>query len=320
MVLAARIREMLGLPGMTVEETVPFRDKEIMKRVLDRAGIRTPKHGSATTVRGVREEVERIGFPVIVKPIAGAGSSHTYRVDSARQLEEIVPALRSVDEVSIEEFVEGEDCTFDTLCIGGEIRHFSVAFYRPRALLIKELEWVSPMTVAVRDPLDERWRSGVEMGPPVLSAMRFRTGLTHMEWYRTADGEAVFGEVGARPPGAHLVDLMNFACDIDLYTGWAEAVCHGRFTQKVERTYNSAWVFKRAEGQGRIQRVEGLDRLMAEIGEHVCAIDLNPIGSPRRDFRQVLAGDGKVFVRHPDLGRLLEIADRVATELRMYAS
>src|SRR3712207_7260919 len=31
MVLAARIRETLGVPGMTVEETLPFRDKELMK-------------------------------------------------------------------------------------------------------------------------------------------------------------------------------------------------------------------------------------------------------------------------------------------------
>ena len=36
MVLAARIREELGLPGMTVEQTIPFRDKELMKQVLDR--------------------------------------------------------------------------------------------------------------------------------------------------------------------------------------------------------------------------------------------------------------------------------------------
>ena len=35
MILAARIRESFGLPGMTVEQTVPFRDKEQMKRVLD---------------------------------------------------------------------------------------------------------------------------------------------------------------------------------------------------------------------------------------------------------------------------------------------
>ena len=86
MILAARMREELGLPGMTVAETVPFRDKEKMKQVLDAAGIRTPRHASATTVAGVREAAERIGYPLIVKPIAGAGSADTYRVDSAAEL------------------------------------------------------------------------------------------------------------------------------------------------------------------------------------------------------------------------------------------
>src|SRR5918911_3899769 len=50
MILAARIRESLGLPGMTVAETVPYRDKERMKQAIDAAGIRTPRHASATTV------------------------------------------------------------------------------------------------------------------------------------------------------------------------------------------------------------------------------------------------------------------------------
>src|SRR5919205_1733614 len=38
MVLAARIREDLGLPGLTVARTVPFRDKERMKQAIDAAG------------------------------------------------------------------------------------------------------------------------------------------------------------------------------------------------------------------------------------------------------------------------------------------
>ena len=38
MVLAARIRETFGLPGMTVAQTMPFRDKERMKQALDAAG------------------------------------------------------------------------------------------------------------------------------------------------------------------------------------------------------------------------------------------------------------------------------------------
>ena len=66
MVLAARIREMLGLPGMTVEQTVPFRDKEKMKQVLDDHGIRTPKHFSTKTIDGIREAANEIGFPICV--------------------------------------------------------------------------------------------------------------------------------------------------------------------------------------------------------------------------------------------------------------
>src|SRR5690242_21613080 len=46
MMLAARLREELGLPGLTAGQTVPFRDKELMKEVLGAAGLRTPGHRS----------------------------------------------------------------------------------------------------------------------------------------------------------------------------------------------------------------------------------------------------------------------------------
>ena len=52
MILAARLREELGLPGLTVAQTVPFRDKERMKQLLDAAGLRTPRHVAAGTVAG----------------------------------------------------------------------------------------------------------------------------------------------------------------------------------------------------------------------------------------------------------------------------
>ena len=63
MVLAARLREELGLPGLTVEQTVPFRDKERMKQLLDAAGLRTPWHVAARTVADVWAAAERVGYP-----------------------------------------------------------------------------------------------------------------------------------------------------------------------------------------------------------------------------------------------------------------
>ena len=322
MILAAKLREHLSLPGMTVTETLPFRDKEIMKQRLDDAGIRTPLHASVTTADGCRDAAAAIGFPetpIVVKPIAGAGSADTYHLKTVEELEEVLPRLAHVPEVSVEEFIEGEDFTFDTVCVDGEIGHYSIAFYRPRALQSRTLEWVSPQTIVVRDPDDPALRQGKEMGEAVLKALGFRTGFTHMEWFRKPSGEAVFGEIAARPPGAHLVDLINFAADVDVYTGWAEAVCHGRFTQNVERRYNAAWIVKRAQGEGIIRRIEGLERLMAELSEHVVSLDLLPVGTPRRNWKQTLVSDGMIMVRHPDLGRTLEIADRFGTELQMFA-
>src|SRR3954469_25694086 len=108
MLLAARIRETFGLPGLTVEQTLPFRDKETMKRVLDAAGIRTPWHVSARTVAEVWAAAEKVGYPLIVKPIAGAGSADTYRVNSPQELTDVLPMLRHVPEVSVEEFVDGK--------------------------------------------------------------------------------------------------------------------------------------------------------------------------------------------------------------------
>ncbi len=320
MVLAARLREVLGVPGLTVEETLPFRDKEIMKRVLDAAGIRTPRHARVRTAEEARHFAEAIGYPVILKPIAGAGSTDTYPVRQPEDLDLALARLGHVAQASLEEFVEGEEFTFDTICVEGRVCYHNIAWYRPRPLDAKLHEWISPQAVCLRDVEAPGLRAGTEMGLAVLAAMRFRTGFTHMEWYRKADGEVVFGEIGARSPGARLVDVMNYASDIDLFRGWGEAVVHGRFTQALHRKYNAAIVFKRAIGHGHIQRIEGLEEITQRYGPHIAAIELLPIGHPRRDWRQTQVSDGFLVVRHADLGVTLEMADRIGFDLRMIAA
>ena len=79
-------------------------------------------------------------------------------------------------------------------------------------------------------------------------------------------------------------------------------------------------VFKRASGDGRIiTRVEGLESLMARYGKYVCNLELVKVGEPRRDYRQVLVGDGWIAVRHPDLAQTLEMADAFSSQLRFFA-
>jgi formate-dependent phosphoribosylglycinamide formyltransferase (GAR transformylase) len=320
MVLAARLREQLGLPGLTVAQTVPFRDKERMKQLLDAAGLRTPWHVAAQTVAEVWAAAERTGYPLIVKPIDGAGSADTYRANSAAELDAILPSLRHLPRVSVEEFIDGEEFTYDTICVGGRVLMENICQYHPRPLLTKMHEWISPITLALRDLDAPGLQGGRALGAEVLRVLGFRDGFTHMEWYRKADGEVVFGEIGARPPGARTVDVMNYATDSDLFSAWAQAVTQGRIAEPVARRYNAASIFKRARGAGRITHYEGLDELLARYGEQVVAVELLPVGAPRRDWRATTIGDGMVIVRHPDLPQALEMAQRFAAELHLYAS
>ncbi len=317
--LAARIREALDLPGMGYEQTLNFRDKEKMKGVLDEAGIRTPRHGSATTNQRAFELAEEIGYPLILKPIAGAGSMNTMQVENQTAFEFALRRLQSVPEISVEECVEGEEYTYDTICANGEVLFENVCWYRPKALVARSEEWISPQTIGVRDQDREPMKKGIEMGRAVLKALGFDTGFTHMEWFHSPSGEAVFCEIACRPPGARSVDVMVQATDTDLYTSWAEAVRHGKLSAPIERKFNSAVIFKRARGMGRIHRIDGVEELQKRFSSSVVSVDLLPVGSLRRNWKQTLLSDGWITLRNPDFNTTLEMADIVGREVHLFA-
>src|SRR3712207_7582034 len=161
-----------------------------MKRVLDAAGIRTPWHVSARTVAEVWAAAEKVGYPLIVKPIAGAGSADTFRVNSAQELTDVLPMLRHVPEVSVEEFVDGEEFTFDTICADGRILFEHVLWYRPRPLQMRMHEWVSPVSISLRDLSVPQLAGGRRMGEAGLAALGVRTGLTQLAGDLKGDGGA----------------------------------------------------------------------------------------------------------------------------------
>ncbi|MCB9676948.1 MAG: ATP-grasp domain-containing protein [Alphaproteobacteria bacterium] len=318
--LAARIREAFGCPGMTYDTVLGFRDKQLMKERVKAAGLRVPHSFRVKSGPEAHAAVERIGYPVCIKPIAGAGSADTYRVDSDADLERVLKLTQHVPEVSVEEFVEGEEFTYDTVCVNGVPQIENCAQYIPRPLDARSNEWISPIICTVRDIQQPKIQQGLKLGRGVLKALNMGSGFTHMEWYRKSDGEVVFGEIGCRPGGAHLIDQINYTCDVDLFREWARAVCWGSFEGRTTRRYNVAIIFKRAQGEGYIRHIAGLDRYMQRYGMGVVWENLLPVGSHRRNWKQTLVSDGFLMVRHPSWEGAMHMAWAAATEVTMYAS
>jgi biotin carboxylase len=316
---AARLRARFGVPGMTVDAVRGFRDKQVMKERVAAAGLRVPHSARVRTATDAREGAARLGYPLVLKPIAGAGSADTYRVDSDRELEDALARMGHVEEASLEEFIDGDEFTFDTVCIAGKPAFANVAQYLPKPLIARTNEWISPVIVTVRDLAQPVLADGFALGHDVLGALGMGDGFTHMEWFRKPSGEVVFGEIGCRPGGAHLVDQMNYTCDIDLFREWARAVCWGKFEAPTARKYNVAIIFKRAKGQGRITGITGLAEFMRAYGEHVVESRLLPVGAQRRNWKQTLVSDGYIMLRHPDWATACKLADIVATQITLYA-
>ena len=317
--LAARLRDRFGVPGMSADTVLGFRDKQIMKERVAAAGLRVPRARRVSTRAEVWAAAEEIGYPLILKPIAGAGSADTYRVDSADELRRLLPQIRHVREASCEEFIDGDEFTYDTICIDGTPAYENVAQYLPRPLIARTEESISPVICTVRDLEQPVIRPGIELGRGVLRALGMGSGFTHMEWYRTREGEVVFGEIGCRPGGARLVDQMNFTGDIDLFREWGRAITSGRFAASTERRFNTAIIFKRARGRGRITHHRGLADFVRRYRQWICAEDLLPLGAPRRNWLHTLVSDGWLMVRHPEWAQALEIARAAADEVTLYA-
>jgi hypothetical protein len=174
--------------------------------------------------------------------------------------------------------------------------------------------------LSIRDLSQPNLAGGIELGRRVLGALGMGDGMTHMEWFRKRDGEVVFGEVACRPGGARVVDMMNYTSDIDLFREWARVATHRRFEAPRDRKYNVGLTFKRAQGQGRITRIEGLREFLARYGRWVVEETLLRPGTPRRDWKATLLSDGYVTVRHPDWDEARRMAFAVATDIQMYAS
>jgi len=317
--LAARLREDLGVPGQSSEDARAFRDKAIMKDRLAAAGLRVPHNARATSQGEIRDAAERIGFPLIVKPIDGAGTRDTWRVDGADDLEGVLRRVAHLPELSVEEYIDGDELTYDAVSVDGEPRFDSVAQYHPRPLISRTQEWVSPAQIVLRDPHIPQLEDAVAFGRRVLRAMGMGTGFTHMEWFRKPSGEIVFGEIAARAPGGRLVDQMNYANDFDVYREWARVACWRSFDAPIGRRYHVACVFKRAHGSGRIRRIEGLERARNKLGAMLVVEDLLPIGAHRRDWRQTLLSDGCLIARHPDYRTAIDAMGVLVNDVRLFA-
>lgn len=291
---AARVE--LGVPGMGPEAAANFRDKARMKTLLREAGVPCARHSVATSEADVWELARTYGFPIVLKPPAGAGAESTFRANDAAQLREHLPKARPAADnpVLVEEFVVGSEHSFETISLGGKHVWHSLTHYHPTPLEVLRNPWIQWSVVLPREIDDPAYDDIRAAAFKALDVLGMDTGLSHMEWFRRTDGSVAISEVGARPPGAQFTTLVAYAHEIDFWYAWARVMVYGDFDPP-KRRFAAGIAYLRGQGTGHIRQITGLEKVEKEIGHLVMRSRLPVVGQARSAGYE---GDGYMLIRH----------------------
>ena len=311
----ATARQMLGIDGMDVETARNVRDKAQMKSVLRAAGVPCARHQLVHDPLEAFAFAEEVGFPLVAKPPAGAGAQATFRLDEPSALQGWLRAIPpSADSPALlEEFLVGDEHTYDSVTINGQTVWSSIADYIPPPLEVLRTPWIQWVVMLPRDVSGPEYAGINEIGPAALKALGVRDALTHMEWFRRSDGSVAVSEVAARPPGAQLTSMHGYVHGMDMYRAWAELVVLGRFNSR-PRQYAAGTVYLRGMGRGRVRAVHGVEELQRELGQLVVESRLPQPGQPASG---TYLGEGYVMVRHPDTAVVRDALARIVSGVRV---
>src|SRR3954449_3775195 len=169
----AQVREATGIEGMDVRTALNVRDKPRMKEVLRAAGIPCARHALVHDAAQAKSFAAEVGFPLVAKPPAGAGSQATYRLDDDAALDGWLIAVPPSGDAPalLEEFLVGEEHTFDSVTLDGTTIWSSIADYHPPPLEVLRNPWIQWTVLLPRDISGPEYTGIHEVGPAALRAL-----------------------------------------------------------------------------------------------------------------------------------------------------
>ena len=311
----AEVREKLGIEGIGVEVATNFRDKAQMKDVLQGAGLPCARHRMIKAPEDATEFVEKVGFPIVVKPLAGAGAKGIYQVQDHDQLRDLLRQNppHPMRPLLAEEFMQGDEFSFDGVLVEGRQVWHSLTHYLPTPLNAVENPWIQWCVMLPREIDHPHYDDIRASAAESVRALGLRTGVFHMEWFRRPDGSIAISEVGARPGGAQISRLMSYAHEFSFYQAWAEVAIDGTFPNP-QRRYAAGAAFLRGQGDGKVQTIRGLGQAQKEIGHLVVETNLPKLGQPKSSSYE---GEGFVVIRHPETAVVEKALNRLVSLIRV---
>ncbi|MFH9349048.1 acetyl-CoA carboxylase biotin carboxylase subunit family protein [Kitasatospora sp. NPDC017646] len=217
---AARLRELLGLPGQHWDSALAFRDKVLMKTMLRERGLEVPQFAPVRVALDLFGFIREHGYPVVVKPALGSGSKGTSVLRDEADLTALL-ADGLPEHAEVERFVDGRMYVVDGLVTEGRLSAVFVSHYLNDCLTFHSGGYLGSAQLTRGEPMVDRL---IEYARTVLAALPTPECTTfHLEVFRTPDDRLVLCEVASRTGGARTTGAIRACTGFDLDQRWFAA-------------------------------------------------------------------------------------------------
>jgi hypothetical protein len=291
-----RLRDDLGINGLSAQDVRRLRSKLAMAEAFEQAGVCFPPGIRCSSSEAVTGFAATHGFPLVFKPDSGSGATSTFRVSTDAELDATLQL--PLDGHIVQPFVEGVIVTFDGLVDWAGRVVFCTSHVYDSGIMEVRTGALDGFYYSLRSIPPEL----EQVGRRALAAFGLRRRFFHLEFFARPDGSYVALEMNVRPPGGFTTDMMNYACDFDVYLLWA-AVMLGDSLEgfSYERKFHTAHAGRRHERAYE----HSPEALMDQLGDTLVLV------APIPDAFASTMGNTMYLLRHPRLEPLLDAIKKV---------
>ncbi|MFI7544685.1 hypothetical protein [Actinoplanes sp. NPDC049599] len=319
---AARLRELLGIPGQSLASALAYRDKLVMKETLAAAGVPVTRFAAVTTVSDLLGFAERTGYPFIVKPRRGAGSVGVELLRDEADVQRVAMSCRELGgdvgaALLAEEYVPNSMLHVDGLVHAGKVQLIWPSTHGDTTTLSYRDGGALVSSMLDRD--DPRWEPSVALVEQTLAALPTPdTTIFHAEVFHTPDGRWLLNEIASRMGGVKVGSAMKMAFGVSLGREYLRALATGEmsFAAGLQPSRLAGWLVV-PPIPGRVRRVPTgcpLDGVHEFAVHTAVGTEIKPATSAFDALMTAVAvGDDRATV----LGRLEGIRDWFHAELKI---
>lgn len=220
--VAAMLREHLRIPGMGETTVRHFRDKLAMRMVAREAGLTVPDFVHVLNYDKLREFMERVPGPWVLKPRSLAGALGIKKVHNSEEFWRLIDELGDLQShYLLERFVPGDIFHVDTIVYERQVLFAIASGYGRPPMEVSHGGGIFTTRILERESDDARQL--LDENARVMAALGLLRGLSHTEFIKAhEDGRIYFLETSARVGGAHIADLVEAATGVNLWAEWAK--------------------------------------------------------------------------------------------------